>query len=249
MSKTGKDFKKVFIGVIAGLIAAAIFTVGMYIYQNPESDISWLIDDPINMLKETYFKFSIPMRLNMFIWGMTFFIYIILDKYDKQLNIEEKRKVRETNLGGGIFAWYSFFAVVGLIYFDTTHQLPSNFTLASNIIGLIMTAVGFYVLILARVEIDGLWGPHIYEYNDPKFRKIIDTGFYGRLRHPIYLGQIILSLSTLIISQSLWFGVFAASVLIINNVRAQLEEKHLLLLYPKDYESYKERVKKWWIVG
>jgi len=246
MSSTRKDFKNVFINVIGGLIAAGLVAIFNYMHENPDFKFSWIFNDPFNFFSDIYFRYSIPMRLNMFIWGMTFFIYLILDKYDKQLNIDSVRKIKEENMKNGIFLLYSFFAAIGLIFIDQNIIDSETFSIASNAIGIILTAVGFVVLIFGRVEIDGLWGPHVYEYSDQNFQRIVKTGFYKHMRHPIYFGQATLALSTFVLSQTLWFVIFPLLVMVVNAFRAYIEEKNLLELYPIEYEEYRKEVNKWW---
>jgi protein-S-isoprenylcysteine O-methyltransferase Ste14 len=247
MSQTKKDFRNVFLNTIAGLIVALILAFINYFLQNPESNFGWLVNDPLQFFKKIYFQFSIPMRLNMFIWGMTFFIYYILDKYDSQIDIDKKREVHEETFKNKLFVAYSFFTVTGLIYINPISYENEFFTIGSNVLGVIFTAVGFIILILSRVEIDGLWGPHIYTYKDEKLKKIVTSGMYKYMRHPIYFGQGMLAISTFVLSQSLWFGLFSLFVIFSNAVRAHQEEKALTKIYPKKYKEYKESVKSWWL--
>jgi len=80
------------------------------------------------------------------------------------------------------------------------------------------------------------------EYDEPT---LVDTGVYSRVRHPMYLGVLLLylglSLSTLsMISLGLWLGIFAAY-----DRMAAYEEQDLTRVFDEDYADYKRRVPRW----
>jgi protein-S-isoprenylcysteine O-methyltransferase Ste14 len=247
MADTRKDLKSVILNIFAGLIVAIILASVNYLYNNQHLEFSWVVTNPLNVIENIYLRYSVPMRFNMFIWGMTFFIYFILNKYDKRFEIEKHRTIKEENFRSLTFILYSFFFTIGLIYLDKNISPDPIFDVVSNAVGLILTIIGFLILILGRVEIDGLWGPHVYEYSTPEYKKIIKSGIYNKMRHPIYFGQGTLALSTFIISQSLWFVMFPLLVTGINSFRAYVEERNLLQIFGAEYEDYKKEVNKWWL--
>ncbi len=80
------------------------------------------------------------------------------------------------------------------------------------------------------------------EYDEPT---LVDTGVYSRVRHPMYLGILLLYLglasSTLsMISLGLWLGIFAAY-----DWMADCEEQILIRVFDGDYIDYKHRVPRW----
>lgn len=79
-------------------------------------------------------------------------------------------------------------------------------------------------------------------YDEPT---LVDTGVYSRVRHPMYLGVLLLylglSLSTLsMISLGLWLGIFAAY-----DRMAAYEEQDLMRIFDEDYADYKRLVPRW----
>jgi len=75
--------------------------------------------------------------------------------------------------------------------------------------------------------------------------KVIDTGVYGRVRHPMYLGELLIllgfSISTLsILSFIVWviFFVFLDRM-------ASYEEKDLTRILGQQYSDYRKKVHKW----
>jgi protein-S-isoprenylcysteine O-methyltransferase Ste14 len=75
----------------------------------------------------------------------------------------------------------------------------------------------------------------------PKAKKLVTTGIYSRLRHPIYAGQILVCAGW-IISFNSWlvFGI-SAVVIAIAISRAIIEEKVLTKEFGKEYLAYKKR--------
>jgi protein-S-isoprenylcysteine O-methyltransferase Ste14 len=80
------------------------------------------------------------------------------------------------------------------------------------------------------------------EYDEPT---LVDTGVYSRVRHPMYLGVLLLYLglasSTLsMISLGLWLGILA-----VYDRMAAYEERDLILVFDEDYVDYRRRVPRW----
>lgn len=74
---------------------------------------------------------------------------------------------------------------------------------------------------------------------------LIDADVYDLVRHPMYLGILLvylgLSSSTLsLISLGLWAGIF-----LIYNRMAAYEEKDLIRIFGREYEDYMRRVPRW----
>ncbi len=240
-----KDIKSIVISILGGLSATFLVLIFRIIFNNSNINLDLLVNDPINTLFNLYLRYSIPMRFNGFVWIATFFIYYILNRYDSKLRIEEKRTIKEINFKSFTFAIYTLFVGLGLIYVEP-HVF--KYQILINVFGLLITVLGFLILVFGRLEIDGLWGPHVYEYKDPEFKRLITTGIYKKMRHPIYYGQILLSFSTFILSQSILFLLFPLSVCAINNYRLKIEEKHLLETFGKEYEEYRSKVPKWFLI-
>jgi len=74
---------------------------------------------------------------------------------------------------------------------------------------------------------------------------VVKTGAYGRVRHPMYLGILLIYLGFVLstlswISFALWVGIF-----IIYDYLASYEEKNLIRIFGKAYVDYQKRVPKW----
>jgi protein-S-isoprenylcysteine O-methyltransferase Ste14 len=76
--------------------------------------------------------------------------------------------------------------------------------------------------------------------------KILDTGFYGISRNPIYLGMILIYLGICLLANSIWFLPFLPFVLLAIHYGVILrEEKYLESKFGEDYLDYKKRVRRW----
>ncbi|MFQ5979259.1 MAG: methyltransferase family protein [Candidatus Heimdallarchaeota archaeon] len=108
------------------------------------------------------------------------------------------------------------------------------------ILRLVLASVVFVVaLILAIKSHETIFG----EGEEPD--QVIDTGIMGSVRHPMYLGSMLvyvaLFLTTLSIICLLLFGIAFLGY----NKMASFEEQQLEKLFGADYRQYKNRVKKW----
>lgn len=80
---------------------------------------------------------------------------------------------------------------------------------------------------------------------NPKNAKFIDSGVYSLVRHPMYLGGLLLLLGFLFICASLVaLGVWIAFFIILNKM-AEYEEKELVRIVGKKYVDYQNKVPKW----
>jgi len=105
--------------------------------------------------------------------------------------------------------------------------------------------LGFSIIYLARPVINGYWGPHLYEYQKSEHNKLIDFGIYGYIRHPIYLGQILMSIATFLLSNSWIIALFPVYIIYTNFKRAEKEEEHLQNLFIDKFDTYKKNVNGW----
>ncbi len=75
--------------------------------------------------------------------------------------------------------------------------------------------------------------------------KIVDTGVYAHVRHPMYLGSILLYVGLWTTSLSLLSLIPLLVVIIGYNFLASAEEKLLEARFGHEYQEYKNRVRRW----
>jgi len=73
-------------------------------------------------------------------------------------------------------------------------------------------------------------------------RKLVTSGVYSKMRHPVYLGRMLLNLGFLIIMPILPMLVVAIMFVIVWYLMALHEEMHLMQKFGKKYKKYKEKV-------
>jgi protein-S-isoprenylcysteine O-methyltransferase Ste14 len=104
----------------------------------------------------------------------------------------------------------------------------------------VVTAIGFAFALWARVQIGGLWTGHVAVVDG---HKVIDSGPYAFVRHPIYTGLLLGAMGLLAISGRM-FGVIGFVLLVIGLIlKARLEERFLREeLGAEVYGAYAKRV-------
>jgi len=75
--------------------------------------------------------------------------------------------------------------------------------------------------------------------------KLVDSGVYAWVRHPMYLGILLFCLAFLLISVSLVSIVIWIAFFIFYDRMAAYEEKSLIEILGEEYTAYQKRVSKW----
>ncbi|MBR2317563.1 MAG: isoprenylcysteine carboxylmethyltransferase family protein [Spirochaetales bacterium] len=157
---------------------------------------------------------------------------------EKRLSVKEKEN---TQKGVVIFSFLMFvagFVTAGLDYRFGWSKVPFAVTIISGIV--LLLSYGLY----ARVMKENAYLSRIVEIQNNQ--KIIDTGLYGIVRHPMYTATILLFLSMPLVLGS-WFALilFLPYPFVIA-IRIKNEEKVLEAGLP-GYCEYKQKVR-WRII-
>ncbi len=139
---------------------------------------------------------------------------------------------------------YNLIALAGLIPLliqsiisqDTFLFSPSH----SQLSGMVLLTIGIVFLYLAFRTFDGA---EFLGLKQETQSRLVQTGMYRYVRHPLYFATIILILGLflLIPSQKMLLVLLIAYLYIL--VGSYLEEQKLILLFGKEYENYQKRVK------
>ena len=73
----------------------------------------------------------------------------------------------------------------------------------------------------------------------PKAIRIVRSGVYAKIRHPIYIGGLLISISLCLLYRNLIFYCVLLVVCVIQSIRARTEEKLLLKTFGQEYINYK----------
>ena len=152
----------------------------------------------------------------------------------KRLNAKEKENTQKQVLLFSALMFISGFIIAGLNYRYNWIQLPN--------IGVIISSILFVIAYILYTEVlrENTYLSRTIEVQDNQ--KVIDTGLYGIVRHPMYSMTIILFLTMpLILGSIISFIIFLIYPIIISK-RIKNEEE-ILEKDLKGYMDYKKKVK------
>jgi len=152
----------------------------------------------------------------------------------KRLNAKEKRKTQNTviKLSGAMFI--TGFILAGLGYRFEWYSLPLGVSIGG--------AVAFLIAYLLYAEIlrENKYLSRTIEVQDGQ--KVVDTGLYGIVRHPMYSVTLLLFISMPIVLGSIYALIPFLAYPFIIGVRIKNEEE-LLTSELDGYKEYKSKVK------
>lgn len=171
--------------------------------------------------------------LPIFILGVVLFIKAPT-LLEKRLNGKEKDNTQKSVVAFSAFVFLAGFIVAGLDFrFGWTH-IPKTVKIISAVLFLVSYAL------YAEVMRENAYLSRTIEVQE--HQKVIDTGLYGIVRHPMYAATILLFLMIpLILGSLISFCIFLLYPIIIA-VRINNEEK-ILTEQLDGYAEYKQKVK------
>jgi protein-S-isoprenylcysteine O-methyltransferase Ste14 len=124
-------------------------------------------------------------------------------------------------------------AVAGVSYVFLYEAAPASELSAA--LGGVLTAVGGLLAFLGAARLSRSYGVL------PALRTLETRGIYGRVRHPIYAGYLVLDLGIVVWSPSAWNGTVCALGLALTFCRIRYEERVLSL--DEQYPRYRAAVR------
>lgn len=115
-----------------------------------------------------------------------------------------------------------------------------NLQMAGLVIGAALLGAGACIIAIASRQLGGSLSPSVSPTQDGK---LITTGIYSIVRHPMYSGVIIMAIGWSILWGSLLSLVFSIVLAVFFTFKAKKEEKLLSEKY-RDYAAYQAQVKK-----
>ena len=177
--------------------------------------------------------FIILLFIPMFIAGIIM-MFKAPDLLKKRLNIKEKEKEQKQVVRLSALMFIAGFIIAGLNYRYNWIKLPNIIIIISSIVLI------FAYIMYANVLIKNSFLSRTIEIQ--KNQKVIDTGLYKVVRHPMYTATIFLFLSIpLILGSIISFVIFLIYPFIIVK-RIENEEK-VLERKLKGYKEYEKKVK------
>jgi len=162
------------------------------------------------------------------------------------MNLRQKRKYQDTKESDKNSLWV-LYGLITIGYF-------LSFTIGATKIGRIYYWNAFFVTGMTLVVIGLVIRIHsmltlkqffTYSVTKVENQKIIETGLYKFLRHPGYLGQLIIFIG-ISISISNWISILAMMIPVTLGFlyRIKVEERFMLEQIGEDYVNYQKRTKR-----
>jgi protein-S-isoprenylcysteine O-methyltransferase Ste14 len=171
-----------------------------------------------------------PLRLSGIAWAIWFAYWMVAARELKEAKWSEGWLGRVQHLGPIGFAMYFFFRQPA---FFGGRVLPAVFGWTG--FALVLLGLGFTVW--ARRHLGGYWSGKI---TLKVGHKVIKTGPYAKVRHPIYTGIVLASVG-LSVAQGGWAGVAGLALMIFAcTVKLKREEKLLREQFGGEYETYRK---------
>lgn len=152
----------------------------------------------------------------------------------KRLNLKETQKEQKKVIAYSGIMFITGFIVAGLNYKYNWHMLPNSVVIGASIIFILA-----YIL-YAEVLRENAYLSRTIEVE--KNQKVVDTGLYAIVRHPMYMSTILLFLSIpLILGSLISFIIFLTYPIII--AKRIKNEEEVLEKELEGYIEYKKKVK------
>jgi protein-S-isoprenylcysteine O-methyltransferase Ste14 len=139
---------------------------------------------------------------------------------------------------------YRIITVVGVVMlfgFVQFASLPSAWELSDSLLWalLALTVVGFLFAWWARLHLGTLWSGTITRKQG---HRVVDTGPYAMVRHPIYTGLLLSAFATAA-ARGRWEALAGALLFALGCwIKARQEEQFLSETLGSDYAAYRQRV-------
>ena len=156
------------------------------------------------------------------------------DLLRKRLNAKEKQNEQKQVIAFSTLLFAATFIVAGLNHRLGWQYLPDWTVYAASTLFLIGYAI------YAEVMRENVWLSRTIEVQE--HQKVVDTGLYGIVRHPMYAATLLLFLAIPLVLASLW--AFLIMLFYIPIIAKRIRSEEALLEQELDgYKEYKQRVR------
>lgn len=140
---------------------------------------------------------------------------------------------------GQLYLFLELFIIIQILRHKT--WIIPNASIMLPLVGLFLAILGLVICIIARKTLSGNW-TNAHEYQIKENHQLIATGIYSVIRHPIYLGLILMLIGGEMVAESYLFISFFA-FFIVFYVQGRKEEKLFLSHFGKEYQEYMHHTK------
>jgi len=134
---------------------------------------------------------------------------------------------------------YTFYLIyifyIALLVNAIISILEEEYIFLLALLGFIPILLSTYINFIARRDLDKYWTPFA---STGKEQKLVKTGIYAKVRHPIYLSGLYLSLGFVLIAGNLYGLLFFILSLVAFVTRIKKEERELITKFGEEYKQY-----------
>jgi protein-S-isoprenylcysteine O-methyltransferase Ste14 len=139
-----------------------------------------------------------------------------------------------------LLATLSASAGIALPIIETTLRETTVVNTGMILAGLALILTGWGVAYAANRAIGESWSPSIDKTTE---QKLITSGVYALVRHPLYLSGLLILVGTNIYFRSRWAWLGALLALIVTLTRVPIEERRLAERFGQQYIAYQRQTK------
>ena len=139
-----------------------------------------------------------------------------------------------------------FISVVAFFLVFIKGELQDSFAIRGTInefVGVVLLVVGFIISLIAKKQLGASWSPSI-RIDSEEDKKIVTSGLYSIVRHPIYFGLVFILLGIDIYAADYVLWTMSVIVLVVVVIRIEFEEKELKNRFGEKYNAYAKKTKK-----
>lgn len=136
------------------------------------------------------------------------------------------------------------FCVIGYDFWKIQHLKFQLYTIV--VIGIALICIGGGLRITSRMTLKkaGFNMVNSYKLQIVGGQRLVTTGIYRRIRHPLYLGEMTRNLGFVILFSSLYGLIVMIIANIFLIIRIEIEERMLITEFGSEYEEYTKKTKK-----
>jgi protein-S-isoprenylcysteine O-methyltransferase Ste14 len=168
------------------------------------------------------------------IFALTYLIIKDPELLEKRINLREREEEQKKYVKLSILIYVIAYIIPGLDYRFGWSEVPLWLVLVSLVI--MLTGYAMFMIVMLQNR----YASRVIEIQ--KEQKLIDTGLYSFVRHPMYLAATILYLASSLVLGSYYSLIPMAILPFLLGYRIVNEEKVLLKGLP-GYDKYMEKVK------
>ena len=165
--------------------------------------------------------------------------------HDSLVGVVEKLKTAEQEMGKGMMVLTAIVTVIGgagliLYLLSPPWWVWTRLPLGELVkwLGIIIAIAPLFYLVWVHQHLDTQWSIALELQED---HKLITSGPYSRVRHPMYLGIFVYTAGLILIASDLLVFVFFAFSIWVNYRRIPSEEEMMIEQFGDEYREYMKR--------